>query len=236
VVRGLGHDHVARAALDPSLGLRLVAACIVGGLAFGVTAAVFVRVTSAVRSTLVRAVRLAPLRPAVGGVAVLALGLLAGRDYFGLSLPLLDRALAGDDVELRVFALKLVLTAVTIGSGFPGGEVTPLFVIGSTLGAALAGPLGAERSVLAALGLAAVFSAAARTPVAGAVLTVELFGSGVAPAAVLVCIVAAATAVLAGGPGLYGGHGHVAGGVSAAEDRPRRAGRGGARRWRCRGG
>ena len=86
-------------------------------------------------------VRLAwiPLRPVLGGVAVVGLAGLFGRDYLG-SLPLMDRALAGDRLSFWVFVLKIVFTAVTLGCGFPGGEVTPLFVIGATLGAALASP------------------------------------------------------------------------------------------------
>ena len=106
-------------------------------------------------------VRLAwiPLRPVLGGVAVVGLAGLFGRDYLG-SLPLMDRALAGDRLSFWVFVLKIVFTAVTLGCGFPGGEVTPLFVIGATLGAALASPLGVDVAPLASLPC----SLARRTP------------------------------------------------------------------------
>jgi H+/Cl- antiporter ClcA len=89
-----------------------------------------------------------------------------------------------------VFALKIVFTAVTLGSGFPGGEVTPLFVTGTTLGAALASPLGLDPKLLAAVGFVAVFAAAANTPLACTIMGVELFGSGATMAIAVGCVIA----------------------------------------------
>jgi H+/Cl- antiporter ClcA len=232
VVRGLGHGHPHRPALHPGLGPRLLALAVLAGLLFGLAGSAFVRATLAVRHVLGRLIARPPLRPAVGGLAVLGLAALAGRDYLGLSLPLLERAVAGEHLAVSVFALKLLLTAVTVGSGFPGGEVTPLFVMGTTLGAALASPFGLDATLLAALGLAAVFAAAARTPLAGAVLTVELFGGGVAVPALLVCIAAALTARACGGHGIYGAHDEPATRLSGVR-RAHRAGRAAVRRRRC---
>ncbi|MFT4040480.1 MAG: chloride channel protein [Thermomicrobiales bacterium] len=62
--------------------------------------------------------------------------------------------------------------------GFKGGEVTPLFVIGATLGVTLSGPLGMPADTLAALGFVAVFAAAANTPIACVVMGAEIFGGG----------------------------------------------------------
>ena len=77
--------------------------------------------------------------------------------------------------------MLLARAALTLGVGFKGGEVTPLFVIGATLGATLAAPLGLPPDFLAALGFVAVFAAAANTPLACVVMGGELFGtSGIA--------------------------------------------------------
>ena len=84
--------------------------------------------------------------------------LLVGREYLGPSLPLIDETLAGIDPGPSAFAWKLVFTAIAIGCGFPGGEVTPLFVIGTTLGGTLAGLLGIPIPVLTLVGLVAVFA------------------------------------------------------------------------------
>jgi H+/Cl- antiporter ClcA len=71
-----------------------------------------------------------------------------------------------------------------------GGEVTPLFVIGATLGAALSALLGGPPGLLAAVGLVAVFAGASNTPLACAIMGIELFGSGATPYLFIGCVVA----------------------------------------------
>lgn len=190
VVGGLGHHHPQRPQLDVPLDAGILARVALAAVVFGLVSALFVEAVHGVRRGLGRTVRWPVLRPAVGGVVVLALAGLFGRSSLGLSLPLIDRALAGDHVASTAFLLKLVFTAVTLGAGFPGGEVTPLFVIGATLGATLAGPLHVDGRVLAAVGFVAVFAGAANTPLACTIMGVELFGAGgVLPLAVG-CVVA----------------------------------------------
>jgi H+/Cl- antiporter ClcA len=124
------------------------------------------------------------------------------RDYLGLSLPLISASLVGTAAGVATFAFagKLLFTVVTLGSGFQGGEVTPLFVIGATLGATLGDVLDAPVPLLAALGMVAVLGAAAKTPVACTIMGVELFGSSI----VLLLAIACATAfVCSGRRGIY---------------------------------
>jgi H+/Cl- antiporter ClcA len=66
---------------------------------------------------------------------------------------------------------------VTLSSGFKGGEVTPLFFIGATLGNVLATATGQPVELYAGLGLIAVFAAASKTPLACTLLGWEIFGS-----------------------------------------------------------
>ncbi len=99
------------------------------------------------------------------------------RIYNGLSLPLLTDAFTGASIPTFAFLFKLILTAITLGVGFKGGEVTPLFVIGATLGVTLAHPLGMSPDFLAALGFIAVFAAAANTPFACVIMDAEIFGT-----------------------------------------------------------
>ncbi|MGC4047986.1 MAG: chloride channel protein [Armatimonas sp.] len=140
------------------------------------------------------------LRPAVGGLIVIALAQLFGREYLGLSLPILERAFQPGGVILFAFALKLLFTVVTLGSGFKGGEVTPLFVIGATLGAALATITHQPVGFFAALGFVAVFAGAANTPLACALMGIELFGAPMAMPLLAVCIV---SYILSGHRGIY---------------------------------
>jgi H+/Cl- antiporter ClcA len=200
VVIGLGVHHLATPTIVPpaltaALGLKLVLAA----AAFGLTALVFAEAIHRTKGVLARAVTWPPARPVLGGFALLALTAGVGtRDYLGLSLPLIADALAGGTgVALGAFALKALFTAVTLGSGFQGGEVTPLFVIGATLGATLGNVLDVPIPFLAALGFVAVFAGATNTPLACAVMGIELFGWPMAPWLLPMCIVAAA----ASGPG-----------------------------------
>ncbi len=88
------------------------------------------------------------------------------------------------------FLAKFAFTAVTLGSGFVGGEVTPLFVIGATLGATLAGVLDVPVPLLAALGFVAVFAGAANTPLACTIMGAELFGAGAVGYVAIACVLA----------------------------------------------
>lgn len=190
VVHGLGHDHPLRPQFDIGIDGWLWARIAVAGLVFGLAGAAFIELTHAVKRVAARYLAWPPLRPFAGGVAVIGLALAFGDDYLGLSLPLIDRALTGDPLSFGVFALKIVFTAVTLGCAFPGGEVTPLFVIGATLGAALAGPLSLPVSLVAAVGFVAVFAGAANTPLACTIMGVELFGAGAMLPIAIGCVVA----------------------------------------------
>ena len=101
----------------------------------------------------------------------------------------------------RMFLAGLVLfTVASLGSGFKGGEVTPLFYIGATLGNALAPLLQLPFSMLAGLGFVAVFAGAANTPIATIVMAIELFGPDIAPFAAIACI---AAYLFSGHSGIY---------------------------------
>lgn len=195
------HDVTPRVALSAvDLDALLLAKVGVAALAFGLTSAAFSASVLSLKRLFAHHVRWSPLRPLLGGVAVLALTAVVGtRDYLGLSLPLIADAYAGD-VFLAAFALKLVFTVVTLGSGFLGGEVTPLFVIGATLGATMASVLDAPPELFAAIGLVAVFAGATNTPIASTIMGVELFGGGAVVPLFLACVVAF---VISGDGGIY---------------------------------
>jgi len=189
VVEGLGRSTPLVALpvdLDAWVALRLVVVGVVAGLA----ARLFVSSLHAVKHAVRRVVTWVPARPVVGAIATLALMGLFGRDFLGLSLPLVDEALAGNTADWFEPLLKILFTVIALGSGIPGGEVTPLFVVGATLGSVLSAPLGLDPTLVAAAALAAVFGAAANTPIACTVLAIELFGGDIAVPAAIVCTVA----------------------------------------------
>lgn len=189
VVEAFGRE-TPLVALPVDLSVSVVLRLVVIGVAAGLVARVFIGSLAVVKTFVGRVVAWVPARPVVGAVATLALMVLMGRDYLGLSLPLVEGALAGSTADWWEPALKVLFTVVALGCSIPGGEVTPLFVVGATLGSTLSAPLDLDPRLAAAAGLAAVFGAAANTPIACAVLAIELFGGDIAVPAAIVCIVA----------------------------------------------
>lgn len=132
-----------------------------------------------------------PLRMCVGGLAVVLAWKLVGKsDYLGLGVPTIVRAFVDPGLPAAAFALKLLFTAVTLGAGFLGGEVTPLFFVGAALGNLLARLLGIPLELGAGVGMAAVFAAAANVPLALSLMAMELLGVAVLPHVAIVCVVA----------------------------------------------
>ncbi len=193
---GITHTPYPTLAAGP-FSLSGLAAAVGAGVTFGLAARAFVGLSHGVQSIFER-VPYPPLRPVLGGALVAgAMWGLGTMRYAGLGIPVILEAfqhpLGGQD-----FALKLGLTALTLGCGLRGGEVTPLFFIGATLGSALAGVLPLPVGLLAGMGFVAVFAGAARTPLACVVLGLELFGTGAGAYLALGCAVAYGCAGRAG--------------------------------------
>lgn len=100
--------------------------------------------------------------------------------YEGLSTWMIDAGFEGNVKFYDPFA-KFILTCMTLGAGFQGGEVTPLFDIGASLGGLIGQITNVEPSLLAALGLIAVFGCATNTPVTTIMLGIEMFGTSATP-------------------------------------------------------
>lgn len=118
------------------------------------------------------------LRAAAGGVLVVAVTLLLGtRDYNGAGMELAAAAVEGRAVPWA-FLAKILLTALTMGAGYKGGEIVPAFFIGATLGCTVGPLLGLDAGFAASIGLIALFCGVVNCPIASIVLSVELFGGG----------------------------------------------------------
>ncbi|MBY0232846.1 MAG: chloride channel protein [Gemmataceae bacterium] len=196
---GVPHAHYS-AGVVPLATPALVGKVLLASLLFALASVAFVELTHLCQA-LAKRISYPPFRPFIGGVAVLLLwGIVQTDDYLGLSLPLIAASFDPEGVAGSAFAWKIVFTAVTLGAGFKGGEVTPLFGVGAALGSALAHPLGMPAPFLAALGFAAVFAAAANTPLACVVMGLELFGAAMGPWLALACC---ASYVLSGHRGIY---------------------------------
>ena len=193
------HIAFAGPAADPALvNAALLGKVVIAAMLFGLVSQGFAEFTHLIKKNFARFLPYAPLRPAVGGVLIIALVYLVGsRDNLGIGVTSPD---TGTLTILSAFNVggatlwswwwKLLFTAITLGSGFKGGEVTPLFFIGATLGHALAVLLGAPVDLFAALGLIAIFAGATNTPLACTVMGIELFGATHTVFFAVACVIA----------------------------------------------
>jgi H+/Cl- antiporter ClcA len=112
----------------------------------------------------------------VGGLLVAGIVLLLGTDiYSGAGYSTIHRAFITSDMPIYVPLIKIILTALTLGAGFRGGEILPTFYIGATMGSSVAVMLGIDPSFGAALGYAAVFCGVTNCPLAAFALAAEIF-------------------------------------------------------------
>lgn len=184
----------------PSLSGITVLKVVFASMLFGLTSVLFSELTHALKKGYTRFFRNPMIKSAVGGVVIIGLVYVLGtRDYLGLGIPLIQDSFTGD-VAPFAFLGKLVFTSLTLGAGFQGGEVTPLFAIGATLGHALSGFLHLYAPFLAGLGFVAVFCGATNTPIACFLLGIELFGADGAVYLFIACLV---SYLFSGHTGIY---------------------------------
>lgn len=159
----------------------------VAGVFFGMAAWLFSSL-SELWLTLFNKIKFVPLRPFIGGIVIVCSLILLGyftkktflflpmnTSFIGLGIPHIINSFLVP-VGSYDFLLKLILTTFTLSAGFKGGEVTPLFYIGATLGNALFVWLPLPMALLAGMGFVAVFSGATHCVVASVVLGFEMFG------------------------------------------------------------
>lgn len=142
------------------------------------------------------------LRAFAGGLLVVLLTFLVGsQKYNGAGMETIVLAVNGK-ADVQDFVLKILVTAITIGAGFKGGEIIPTLFIGSTFGCAVAPVFGLDPGFGAAIGMIALFCGMVNCPIASLVLAVELFG---AEGLLLFGIACAVSYIFSGYSGLYSG-------------------------------
>lgn len=191
------HYHIS---FIPDVSFLNIIYAIIAGVIFGLCAAMFSKVIHRMGSWFKSKITYPPLRPFVGGIAVAAAVWAIGTTkYIGLGIPTIvqsfDQQLPSYD-----FAVKMIFTIVTLAAGFKGGEVTPLFFIGATLGNALSYFIPLPTGLLAGMGFVAVFAGATNTPMACTMMAIELFGADCGVYVAIACVVAY---LLSGHNGIY---------------------------------
>lgn len=186
---GVEHTHYVMGAV-PGITVMNVLYVLCAGVIFGLAAMCFSRLIPMWSSLSARFVKYSPFRPMLGGVlialAVLALGTTR---YIGLGVPVIAESFSVQQ-QWYDFLLKILFTTFTIGVGFKGGEVTPLFFVGATLGSALSLVMPLPVGLFAGMGFVAVFAGATNTPIACTVMGIELFGIECGVYVALACVTA----------------------------------------------
>lgn len=167
------------------LNIILLAKVILSSICFGLASYGFAMAVHLVKAFFAKYCKKAWLIPICGGLVIIVLTLLLGKpDYLSLGVDAehngavtIPSAFHAGGADSFSWLWKTIYTSVTLGTGFKGGEVTPLFYIGATLGNTLAALLDAPVALFAAIGFIAVFAGATNTPLACTVMGIELFGS-----------------------------------------------------------
>ena len=183
----------------PAISLTTLAWAIIAGILFGLTALAFTS-TGKLFENVFNKIKFVPLRPFIGGIIIaLFIVVFNSTKFIGLGIPSIQDAFINNAGQFD-FAIKLILTSFTLSAGFKGGEVTPLFFIGATLGNLLIWFIPLPMALLAGMGFVAVFSGATNCVFASIALGIELFGM---KAGVYVGLASVAAYFTSGPNGIY---------------------------------
>ncbi len=195
------HHTVYHINFVPNVSFLNLIYAIVAGIIFGLCAATFSKTLQFVGAFFKSKIKYPPLRPLIGGLILVVIIYSSGTTkYIGLGIPTIVESF-NHQLPTYSFAIKMALTILTLAAGFKGGEVTPLFFIGATLGSALSLFLPLPVGLLAGMGFVAVFAGATNTPLACTIMAMELFGS---ECGVYVAIACTISYLLSGPTGIYG--------------------------------
>ena len=185
----VGHTHYHIGTI-PALSAESLLWTIIVGIPFGLAAMAFSKSAHFWSSLFKSKIKYAPLRPVIGGfIIAFAVWLIGTTQYIGLGVPMIEKAFH-EELHSYDFLVKILFTTFTLGAGFKGGEVTPLFFIGATLGNALSFIVPLPVGLLAGMGFVAVFSGATNTPIACTLMGIELFGADCAVYICIACVIA----------------------------------------------
>lgn len=172
-----------------NFSLHLLLGVLLSALLFGLCSILFVKLGEWF-SLLFLKIKSEYLRVVIGsGIFIATILVLDARMFTGLGVETILKSFE-NPMDISVFILKILFTTLTLSIGFKGGEVTPLFFIGATLGSFLAFQLDLPLDLLASLGLVAVFAGATKTPFACSIMAAELVGYQIFPLALLTCYIA----------------------------------------------
>jgi H+/Cl- antiporter ClcA len=178
--------------------ILLIVKVIIAATAFGFASFIFSEMLHGLKAIFLKTIAVKWMIPIVGALIIIGLTYINGRqDYLSLGVDpqypgaiTIPSAFHEGGAATWSWLWKTIYTTIALASGFKGGEVTPLFYIGATLGNTLSELLNAPVSLFAALGFIAVFAGATNTPLACTFMGIELFGTQYAVLFAIACFTA----------------------------------------------
>lgn len=159
------------------------------GILFGVTSLLFIEIMRYGKYISEKININKILKGIIGGIPLVIFGFFVSKQYFGLGLETIESCLAGREIFIFAFLLKMIFTSITLNFGGSGGVVTPIFFIGATAGMFFAKVFNLDIATFSALGFVSLLAGAANTPIAASIMAVELFGAKIAPYAAVSCVI-----------------------------------------------
>ena len=173
----------------PDFSIIFLFKVVLAGLIFGIISIFFIEGLKFVRRQSNKLRFPWATKPVTGGGLLIVMGWFFSDRYFGLGSQVITDVMNGGVFYWYDFIMKGISTIITLSFGGSGGVLTPIFFIGVTSGAVVAGWLALSPILVASYGFVSVLAGAANTPIAACILAVEMFGSDFAPMATICCVI-----------------------------------------------
>lgn len=176
IARILGGEVVQFKVMAPAYHPFMYIKIIILAILCAIVSIIFVKTLIYAHKFMTTYIKNSYIRILVGGCLVVVLTLLIGNtDYNGAGMDIIEKAIVHGEVKPTAFLMKIIFTAITLESGYKGGEVVPSFFIGATFGCFAAKLLGIPAGFGAAIGMIGVFGAATNSFLSPLFLAMEVF-------------------------------------------------------------
>lgn len=196
---GVEYDSFAKAVF-PELSISSILFIVLLGVLCAAISVIFCITLHKTNSAMRKYLKNPYIRIVAASCTLIAISLILGnQNFLGAGVPMIENALEGNCVWYA-FILKIICTAITIESGFKGGEIVPSFFIGATFGCIFGHIIGFSPELCAAVGMVSIFCGVTNCPLTSLLIAFELFGFQ-QPAYILVGV--SVSYMLSGYYGLY---------------------------------
>lgn len=160
----------------PDITAKSIMVVILAAVVFGLLARIFALAVHGMKDFYARIFENYLVAALVSSLVLLAFYFITQTwRYAGLSSWISTAAFAGT-TTIKDTIFKFCTTVLSLGAGLQGGEVTPLFGMGASLGGWISQLTDIDPTFMAALGMLGVFCGGLNVPITTIMLSVDMFG------------------------------------------------------------